>query len=136
MWPLKKRPKYPPAINRKMVGNYPALAKSGAGYFYDEVLEYRVWIHPEAGGKDLHDGDDYFFAFETYEEALSFSRHTRGAEQPLVLIRQLEHVDEPGPGQFMHVKGERIAEWKPEWLPASKREPDSIEMFLKKHNKA
>ena len=43
------------------------MVVSGAGYFYDDVLEYRVWVHPEAGGEDLHDGDDYFLAFAKFD---------------------------------------------------------------------
>ena len=33
---------YPNAIDPDMVGEYPALAKAGGGYVWDEVLEYRV----------------------------------------------------------------------------------------------
>lgn len=40
---------YPTAIAPATVGSYPGSVKSGAGYFYDEVLEYRVWLHPERG---------------------------------------------------------------------------------------
>lgn len=54
------------------VGQYPSVVGAGAGYFYDEVLEYRVWIHPERGGEDKLDGNDYFYSFATYKEALIF----------------------------------------------------------------
>jgi hypothetical protein len=121
---------YPKAINPNMVGEYPALAKSGGGYFYDEVLEYRVWCHPEQGALDEFDGDDYFFVFETYEEALVFSEDRAGAEQPLVLLRQLEHINEPEEGMFVHIKEERITEWQVPWLENAKREHDSISEFL------
>jgi putative acetyltransferase len=116
---------YPRAINPKKIGKYPALTKSGGGYFYDDVLEYRVWVHPP-------DGDDLYHAFDSYEEALDFSQVTKGAEEPLVLVMQLEHVNEPKTGVFEHVKGERIAEWLPRWLEGSKRGPDSIMEFIKK----
>ena len=33
---------FPIAIDPNQVGKYPAYTKSGAGYFYDDVLEYRV----------------------------------------------------------------------------------------------
>ncbi len=113
-----------------MVGKYPALAKSGGGYFYDEVLEYRVWCHPEQGAVDEFDGDDYFYVFKTYEEALKFSESRQGAEQPLVLLRQLEHINEPEEGIFEQVKEERITEWQVQWLEGSKRGHDSISKFL------
>jgi hypothetical protein len=122
---------FPVAADPARVGQYPALTSSGAGHFYDEVLEYRVWVHPEKGGEDLHDGSDYFFAFATFDEALACSSSTAGAEEPLVLVRQDEHVDEPEPGRFVHEKGERIAEWRVEWLQGSKRTADSIRDFLK-----
>lgn len=85
---------YPPAVDLSKVGSYPALTKSGAGYFYDDVLEYRVWIHPKGGG------DDYYRAFASYEPALQFSKSTTGAEEPLVLVRQKKRVNEPEPGKF------------------------------------
>ena len=122
---------FPPAVDPEKVGTYPALTKSGGGYFYDDVLEYRVWCHPEAGAPDEGDGEDYYFAFATYEDALVFSKSTPGAEEPLVLVRQREHVDEPEPGTFVHVRDERITEWRVEWLATSKREATSIPEMLR-----
>jgi putative acetyltransferase len=122
--------RYPKAIDPEMVGEYPALSKSGAGYFYDDVLEYRVWCHPERGAPDEFEGEDYYYAFETYEEALEFSEATDGAESPLVLVRQREWINEPSQGIYLHERGERITEWQVEWLVDSKREEDSIAAFL------
>ncbi len=127
--------KYPTAVNIESVGVYPGKTKSGAGYFYDEVLEYRVWVHPEKGAEDRANGQDYFYAFAEYEEALKFSDKTEGAEPPLVLIRQLEWVNEPSPGTFIHEKGERVTEWRVEWLLGSKRNENSINNFLKNNGK-
>lgn len=121
---------YPDAIDESQVGEYPALAKSGGGYFFDHILEYRVWCHPELGAPDEDDGDDYYYAFSSYDDALQFSTTTAGAEEPLVLIRQLEWVDEPEPGRFIHEKGERITEWNVEWLSDGARKPGDIERFI------
>ena len=118
---------YPIAVDLAKVGEYPALTKSGGGYFYDDVLEYRVWVHPG--------GDDYYCAFATYEEAKRFSEGTARAEEPLVLVRQLEHVNEPKPSVFEHVKRERITEWRVEWLQGTKRGPDSIRNLLEEKRK-
>lgn len=123
--------KYPSAIKPELVGEYPAYAKSGAGYFFDEVLEFRVWCHPERGAPDEFEGEDYYYAFENYEEALAFSNELEGAEEPLVLIRQLEWINEPNPGEFIHERGERIAEWRPEWLDRGARKPGQIEEFIR-----
>jgi hypothetical protein len=125
--------KYPPAINPDKVGTYPAGTKSGAGMFYDDVLEYRVWIHPEAGGADLHQSEDYMYAFATHEEALKFAEKTKGAELPLALVLQTEHINEPRPGVFEHVREERITEWQANWLEGHKRAEESIPEFLVKH---
>jgi hypothetical protein len=38
--------KYPDVKEPEKVGTYPAEAKSGGGIFYDDILEYRVWVHP------------------------------------------------------------------------------------------
>lgn len=121
---------YPSAVKPEAVGEYPALAKSGGGFVWDEVLEYRVWCDPERGAPDLADGSDYFEAFATYSGALEFSRRTPGAEAPLALIRQWEYIDEPEPGKYVHVKEERIAEWPVEFLRRPKRTPDTIPNFL------
>jgi len=70
--------KFPIAIDPSRVGKYPSTAKSGAGYFYDDVLEYRVWLHPERGAVPLNGRNDYFVAFAQYESAKSFSESTKG----------------------------------------------------------
>jgi len=127
---MKRTRRYPTAVDPTKVGKYPALAFSGGGYVWDEVLEYRVWCHPERGAPDLHDGNDYFYAFATYPKALAFSRRTRGAEVPLVLIRQRQYIDEPSPGRFKHVKRVRITEWKVEWLRRARRNRYTIPKFL------
>ena len=102
---------YPDAVDPNLVGKYPAFAKGGGGYVWDDVLEYRVWCHPERGARDLEDGSDYYHPFATYAEALAFSQHTAGAEEPLALIRQREYITEPSTGEYVHVKQERITEW-------------------------
>lgn len=122
--------KFPIAVAPERVGRFPAMVKSGAGYFYDEVLEYRVWLHPERGAAPKNGGNDYFVAFAQYERALEYSKRFPGAESPLVLIRQLEHVNEPKPGVFEVIRGERVAEWRVEWLEGSKRVPGAIEKFM------
>lgn len=125
---------YPMAIDASKVGTYPALVKSGGGYFYDDVLEYRVWLHPENGAEAKGgSGSDYHATFATYERALDFSKHATGAEEPLVLIRQMKHINEPNPGVFEVIDGERIAEWRVEWLDGHKRQPGSIERFMAEH---
>ncbi len=117
---------FPDAVDAGQVGSYPALVGSGGGYVYDEVLEYRVWVH------DPSSGDDSYRAFATHDEALRFSRRTPGAEEPLVLVRQLEHVNEPEPGVFEHVVEERLTEWRVEWLEGHRRGPDTIPAFIER----
>ena len=114
---------HPIAVDSSKVGTYPALAHSGGGYFYDQVLEYRVWVHPG--------GDDYYRAFPTYELAAAYSSKQERAEVPLVLVLQHEHINEPQAGVFEHIKGDRISEWKVEWLAGRKRTPESISEFLR-----
>src|SRR4051812_8662039 len=102
---------FPDAIDRAKVGSYPAVAAAGGGLVWDEVLEYRVWCHPERGAADDGGGDDYYYAFANYSEALACARHTPGAEEPLALILQREHIDEPEEGHYVHVTEERRVEW-------------------------
>lgn len=68
--------------------------------------------------------------FATYAEALAFSRRTEGAEAPLALIRQLEYIDEPNPGEYRHVKEVRITEWPVEFLRRPRRMQNTIPDFL------
>jgi len=121
---------YPDAVDPNLVGTYSPLAKAGGGYVWDDVLEYRVWCHPERGSPDLEEGSDYYHSFATYAEALAFSQHTKGAEAPLALIRQLEYIAEARPGEYRHVKEVRIAEWPVEFLRRPRRTQNTIPDFL------
>ena len=122
---------YPPAVNPTMVGEYSAVAGAGGGYVWDEVLEYRVWCHPKDGG------DDFYYAYATYEEARDKAELLRDTdetlakvEDPLVLILQREHINEPSPGEYEHVTTERNAEWPPEFLSRPRRTERTIPDFL------
>jgi hypothetical protein len=121
---------FPQVLDRSLVGTYAALAKSGGGYVWDAVLEYRVWCHPERGAPDAEEGNDYYYAFSTYAEALAFAEENRGAEQPLALVLQEEYINEPSPGQYVHVRERRIAEWPVEFLTRRRRTPRTIPDFL------
>jgi hypothetical protein len=127
---MTRRTRYPTAVNPKRVGKYPALAGAGGGYVWDEVLEYRVWCHPERGAPDLADGNDYFCAFATFPKALKFSRRTKGAEEPLALIRQKQYISEMEPQKYVHVKKSRITEWPVEFLSRPRRNRRTIPDFL------
>ncbi len=120
----------PDAIYPDRVGTYPALAKAGGGFVWDAVLEYRVWCHPERGAADLENGNDYYYPFATYAEALEFSHATPGAEEPLALILQREYINEPEPGKYIHVKEERITEWPVELLTRPRRTDRTIPDFF------
>ena len=124
---------YPQAVDENRVGEYPVLVHSGGGYVWDEVLEYRVWCHPEAGAEDFYEGSDYFYSFSMYEGAKIFADETQGAEEPLVLILQREYIDEPENGKFIHKKEERITEWRVEWLARPKRTKTTIPDFFAPH---
>lgn len=122
---------YPLAVNPDRVGTYPPDTKSGAGYFYDEVLEYRVWLHPDKGAEHLNGDEDYCVAFAQYEPAEAFAKKTLGSEPPLALVRQLEWIDEPERGHFVPENGDRTTEWQVRWLPDGKRQAESIREFMK-----
>ncbi len=120
---------YPEVLDKKMVGQYPVLVYAGGGYVWDEVLEYRVWCHPEKGAEDLEKGD-YFYGFPTYEAAKKFADTHLGTEEPLVLILQREYIDEPEAGKYIHMKKERMAEWRLEFLSRPRRTENTIPDFF------
>lgn len=119
-----------PVRDPDLVGSYSASAHAGGGYVWDAVLEYRVWCHPERGAPDLEDGSDYYYAFATHEEALAFSEATKGAEEPLALILQEEYIDGAEPGQYVHVKQQRVTEWPVVFLSRPRRTPRTIPDFM------
>lgn len=121
---------YPTVLDADKVGTYPAVAKSGGGYVWDEVLEYRVWMHPDQGAEDLEDGNDYFYVFASYEAAKAFSTVSAGAEEPLALVLQREYIDEPEAGEYEHVREERITEWPVAFLSRPRRTDSTIPDFL------
>jgi putative acetyltransferase len=121
---------YPSVKDPAMVGEYPALAKAGGGYVWDDVLEYRVWCHPHDGAPDTEDGNDYYYVFEAYEEALAYAGSNKGCEEPLALVLQNEYIDEPEPGEYVHVKEQRITEWPVEFLRRPRRTVKTIPAFL------
>jgi len=121
---------YPAVLDPNAVGEYSALSKAGGGFVWDEVLEYRVWCHPERGAPDEADGSDYYYPFASYAAALEFSLQTPGAEEPLALILQREYISEPEPGVYVHVRESRITEWPVEFLTRPRRTPRTIPDFF------
>jgi len=65
---MKKRARFPRAIDPARVGKYPGFCHAGGGFVRDAVLEYRVWCHPERGAPDKDEGNDYYYAFVSYPE--------------------------------------------------------------------
>lgn len=127
---MKKRTRFPRAIDPARVGKYPGFCHAGGGFVWDAVLEYRVWCCPARGASDLDEGNDYYYAFASYPKALRFSKKTRGGEEPLALILQKEYIDEPKPGQYAHVKKRRITEWPVAFLSRRRRTKNTIPDFL------
>lgn len=121
---------FPSVADPELVGSYASRAYAGGGFVWDAVLEYRVWCHPERGAPDVDDGNDWFRPFASYEEALRFSQATTGAEEPLALVLQEEHIDEPEDGVYAHVKEPRVTEWPVEFLRRPRRTPETIPAFL------
>lgn len=121
---------YPKVKDPSLVGEYSALAKAGGGYVWDDVLEYRVWCHPHDGAPDTEDGDDYYYVFETYEEAFAYSQSNQGCEEPLALVLQNEYIDEPAAGKYVHVKEQRLTEWQVEFLKRPRRTENTIPDFF------
>jgi putative acetyltransferase len=128
---VRGRSIFPVAIDLSRVGTYPPDTSSGGGYFYDDVLEYRVWMNPDNGAQALNGNKDYFVAFAQYEFAKTFAERTPGAGAPLVLVRQRQWIDEPNRGTFIPQTTVRITEWQTQWLNGSRRTENSISEFLK-----
>jgi putative acetyltransferase len=120
----------PVALDVEKVGSYPARAGAGGGFVWDEVLEYRVWLSPLNGAEDLADGSDYFYAFASADEAISFAAGHSGTSEPLALVLQREYLEETTPGEYTHVVEERVTEWPLAFLSRPRRTADTIPAFL------
>lgn len=120
----------PEVLDPTAVGTYPAAAKAGGGFVWDEVLEYRVWFSPRRGAKDVADGSDYFYAFASASESVALFELGDGADEPLALILQREYIDESEPGAYVHVVEERVAEWPLEFLSRPRRTAETIPRFF------
>ena len=123
-------PPYPDALCPNRVGSYPEDTLLGGGFVWDAVLEYRVWFWPHLGAVDLNDGERYVFAFATFAEAQAFAQANDGADELCALILQREYLDEPEPGQFYHIKAERVTEWGLALLDRPQRTDRTIPDFL------
>ena len=129
---------YPAVIDPSKVGEYDEAAYSGGGYFFDEVLEYRVWCYPNTETTNTDDSfldiaNEYYRAFVTYQQALAFANDTPDSRAPIALVRQLEWIDQPSRGVYIHNKGERITEWQVDWLAHGARTTNDISDFLLNH---
>jgi putative acetyltransferase len=121
---------YPDVFEPAKAGSYPAVVCSGGGYVWDEVLEYRVWCSPARGADDLADGNDYYYAFVTFDEAQAAAHRYPGAAEPLALVLQREYIDQTGPGEYRHVRQQRVTEWPVEFLGRPRRDSRTIPDFL------
>lgn len=113
----------PIAVKPAKVGHYPLVVSRNDGRcFYDDLLEYRVWVHNPTG-------DDVYMAFPTFEQSLQYSNaNSPHAEFPLALVRQTEWITEPNDCMFLRKTGERIVECLVSNL--KKRTENSIPDFL------
>lgn len=126
---FKSKEKFPKSVNPEMVGKYPLQVYSGGGYFYDEVLEYRVWTK--------EDCQTVCYSFNTYDDAYIFYKKNRiklKASKPLVLVKQNSYIDEQENGQYAHIKCERITEWQPNWLIGNQNTDIQIPNFMRNLN--
>ena len=113
----------PKVADPARVGTYSPLAGAGGGFVFDEVLEYRVWFK--------QNGESVYHAFATPEEAAEFSNQHDGAEPPLALVLQRQHVNEPEPGKRVLVRKRRVAEWQVIWLDDEhRRTPENVRRIL------
>jgi len=82
----------------------PALTARGGIYkpHSKAILEYRVWCHPR-------NGDDYYYKFDTYEDALEFAMQPSDdyiTEEPLGVVLNKEW--KPGQPRYRKYKEVRL----------------------------
>jgi len=115
---------YPKALDSSKVGTYSGSCKSGGGCFYDEVLEYRVWCYRKSGG------DDFYYAFDTYEKALWQQEALKKRGKDVVpedvivaLVLQKKYIAWDKKGVYISEEP-RITEWPDFFLEKERRHPD------------
>ncbi len=107
---------FPDALLPEAVGKYAALSKSGGGYVWDAILEYRLWKRSS------------FKAFASFAEAAE-AEEAKGGDL-VALVYQHEYLDEPEDGHFLHRREPRITEWPVEFLKRPCRNDRTIPDFL------
>ena len=107
--------RYPAGVlDKSKVGTYGALQKSGGGYLYDEVLEYRVWDRNE------------FDFFDNINEATIHAKKIGAEVTPLVLQKAGHWVSWDKDDKISIGDEDRIAEWRLDWLLTSKYSPEKL----------
>jgi hypothetical protein len=89
-----------------------------------------VWCYPREGAPDVDEGNDYYYAFASYEEAAAFAEGLAGAQEPVALVLQEEYIAEEEDGQYAHVKERRVTEWPVEFLKRPRRTDRTIRDFM------
>ena len=120
----------PAAADPDAVGTYHRVAKAGGGFVWDEVLEFRVWFHARIGAEGDAAVDVYYLAFATAQDALEAAELGEGASAPVALVLQREYIDEPRPGQYIHIVEERVTEWPLSFLSRPHRTSATVPDFL------
>ena len=113
----------PKVADESKVGEYDTLCFSGAGFIWDEVLEYRVW---SSGPTECH-------TFASYDEAERFSEATATRSIVLALVKQVEYFEGNAKecAILVQPKRPRVCEWQVPWLRHDNHRPSMLERALR-----
>jgi putative acetyltransferase len=115
---------YPLPDDLAAVGTHAAAAARDSGVFYDDVLEYRLWVRRPATTEEL------MFAFPTVEDAHE-ARTALGRDARLcVLVQQREPIERMEDGSYVQRSEPRRVEWPITWLVDGRPGEDAVQEVL------
>lgn len=116
----------PDAIDSQKVGYYGHADSYNDGYFWDELLEYRV----RCRALPTDEEEELLYCFRDYPSAFEFYKKTPTAQELNALVLQKESITRLNRNEFKHITTPRTAEWPAHFLMRPQGSASFIAKFL------
>ncbi len=117
----------PSAVDHQKVGYYGNAESYNDGYFWDELLEYRVRCRALPNDEE----EELLYCFKDYQSAFTFYKKTPTTQELNALILQKEHITRLNRNAFKHIDTPRMVEWPAHFLMRPQGSTAFIITFLR-----